>query len=251
MLIGYLIAGFFLPLFPMSMVFNILLRRLPVTWTRCLVLLLWPQLGLVLLAALGTPAPTWLGIWALATALLYAVRALSLRDLNLWIGFVAVAAWSLVWVPATVTDQTGLLHLHAISFSVPLIALTIIGVCLQDRFGAAYAGLSSGLALSVPRLSSMLVIAVLGTIATPLFPNFFTMLLTITVAAPTAPLMAITVGLVWLLLTWAGARLLQEMVIGPPFPDLKPDLDRKMIGIFGSGLAVFLIIGLMLSVDLL
>lgn len=251
MLIGYLIAGFFLPLFPMSMVFNILLRRLPGASARCLVLLLWPQLGLALLAALGTPAPTWLGVWALATAILYAIRALSLRDLNIWIGFVAVAAWSLVWVPATVTDQTGFLHLHAISFSVPLIVLTIIGVSLQDRFGAAYAGLSSGLALSVPRLSSLLVIAVLAAIATPLFPNFFTMLITITTAAPTAPLMAITVGLVWLLLTWAGARLLQDMVIGPPFPDPKPDLDRRTIRIFGSGLAVFLIVGLILSEGLL
>ncbi len=235
----------------MSMVFNVVLRRLPGIAARSLVLLLWPQLGLVLLATLGTPVPSWLGAWALATAILYGIRALSLRDLSTWIGFIAVAAWSLVWVPAAVTDQTGLLHLHALSFSIPLILLTVLGFGLKERFGAAYAGLSSGLARTVPRLSSLLVITVLATIATPLFPNFFTMLATITLVTPAAPSMAIAVAVVWLLLTWAGARLLQDLVIGPPFPDPKPDLDRKTTWMHGSGLAVFIVIGLTLSGSLL
>ena len=82
-------------------------------------------------------------------------------------------------------------------------------------FGAAYLGLYGGLAQSIPRYTAVLVVVVLAIIATPLFPTFFTMLSMIVRVLPATPLVAIGVGIVWLLWSWAGARLLQGLITGP------------------------------------
>ena len=93
--------------------------------------------------------------------------------------------------------------------------MALLGAELERRFGAAYLGLYNGLAHSIPRFSGILVLVVLAIIATPLFPTFFAMLSLIIKTMPGAPLLATGVGIVWLLWSWAGARLLQGLIVGP------------------------------------
>ena len=61
----------------------------------------------------------------------------------------------------------------------------------------------------------MLVIVVLAVIATPMFPTFFAMLSMIIKTFPATPGIAVGIGVVWLLWSWAGARLLQGLLTGP------------------------------------
>jgi NADH:ubiquinone oxidoreductase subunit 4 (subunit M) len=93
--------------------------------------------------------------------------------------------------------------------------MAMLGAGLERRFGAAYLGLYGGLAQSIPRFAGVLVIVVLSVVATPLFPAFFAMLSLIVKTTPVMPFIAVGVGVVWLLWSWAGARLLEGLIVGP------------------------------------
>ena len=49
---SWIVAGLFLPLFPLGMVFNVLFQRIRNAWLRALLLLAWPLAGLGLLQLL-------------------------------------------------------------------------------------------------------------------------------------------------------------------------------------------------------
>jgi NADH:ubiquinone oxidoreductase subunit 4 (subunit M) len=209
-----LLAACFLPLFPLSAVFNALFRQLRHPALRTALLLVWPQLGVTALASLATPVSRWLATLALATSVFYGIRALALRELGMWTGFLATSSWALLWISAYHGAAAPVLRLHALGFSVPLVLLAWLTAALERRFGAAYAGLYGGLAQIVPRLSGVLVFVVLAVIATPVFPAFFTMLSTIVTSVPAAPAVAVGVAGSWLIWSWAGARLLQGVIVG-------------------------------------
>lgn len=246
----YMLAGLFLPLFPLSMPFNVLYTRFRTPFLRSLILLLWPQIGLAIVSAYDITVPAWVPAWSLATSLLYALRALVLREVGLWTSFVGTSAWALLWILLGNGITLLQLQLYALAVSVPLVLMTLLTAGLERRFGAAYLGLYGGLAESIPRFTWILVAVVLAIVATPLFPTFFAMLSMILRAIPTAPFVAIGVGAVWMLWSWAGARLLQGLLVGPantPASDLsQPVLWLYVIvlgglmvaGVFWSGLMV-------------
>lgn len=215
--LSYLLLGFMLPLFPFSMLFNVLYARLPSTVVRIILLLLWPQAGLLLINSFSAlPAPHWLAQLAMFTAALYAFRAIAARELGQWSGYLATSLWALLWVFLADTDTPlSSLQLHALGFSLPLVLLAMLGNSIESRFGAAYTGLYGGLAQSMPRLSGLLVLVVLATIATPLFPAFFSVTQLVFVEIAVAPWLAFGLLLVWLFWSWSGIRLLQGMIIGP------------------------------------
>lgn len=210
-----LLAALFLPLFPLSMVFNRLFASCRNPALRTLLLLAWPQAGVVLLAQFDHAPPVWLLGCAVATSLLYALRALALRDVGAWISFLATSAWALLWLSYLEAPDWERLQMQALSFSAPLAMLAVLSGSLERRFGAAYTGLYGGLAQTLPRLAGVLVVVVLAVVATPLFPGFFVMLETVVLSTPPAPFIALGTVLVWLLWSWAGARLLHGLVVGP------------------------------------
>ncbi|HSH28280.1 MAG TPA: hypothetical protein VK971_00110 [Thiohalobacter sp.] len=241
----YLLAGLFLPLFPLSMAFNLLLRRLRRPGPRTLILLVWPQIGLALATRAPLPPPDWLLYWALLSSVLYAFRALTLRELGLWSGFIASSLWALLWLvlarPGAVPPA-----LHGLGLSVPLVLLGLLGAGLEQRFGAVYAGLHGGLAQRLPRLSGVLVVVVLAVIAMPLFPPFFTLLSLTLATAATAPGMALALVTVWLLWSWAAARLLQGLVVGPGHGNGAADLSRAATWAYAAVLSLLAGAGLYL-----
>lgn len=229
-----LFAALFLPLFPLSMVFNQLHGRLRKAWLRALLLLVWPQCGLYLITVSGVPVADWIGIWALFTAAFYAYRAIALRELGLWAGFLATSCWALLWL----SPSEGMaLHLQALGFSLPLALLGLISGHIDRRFGAAHVHARLALATTAPRLATALVFAVLAVIATPLFPGFFTMLASVSAHAANVPAIAAGLIAIWFLWTWSGIRLLEGLLVGDDRKPRSRDLSMSSAWIYGLGLA--------------
>lgn len=236
-----LMAGFFLPLFPLSIVFNALLSRLCHPVLRVILILVWPQIGVLLLAASGLPLSSdfFLG-WGLLTALFYAWRLLTVRDLGQWAAMLATSAWAMAWAAATANDSHSL-HAFVLWLSVAPALLILIGVALKKRFGAAYAGLVLGLARDLPRLSALIVIVVLAAMALPLFPAFFALL---QLLMHTSIGVAIPVLLIWLLWSWSGTRLLNGLVFGPRSGAIADDLDLRLTWAFTGLIAAIVLLNL-------
>lgn len=209
-----LIAALFLPLFPLSLLFNTVFDALRSTRLRFILLVAWPQAGVWLLHTATGTVPGWMLGLALFTALLYGFRALVLRELGQWVSFLATSSWAVLWLAAGFTDQWLMLSLFALGFSVPLILLLVLGAELESRFGAAYTGLYNGLGYSMPRLSGILVMTVLAVVATPVFPGFATMLAAFIQVTEYSLLAGVILALVWLCWGWAAVRLTQGFVIG-------------------------------------
>lgn len=243
----YLLAVFFLPLFPFSMVFNIIFARLRSVVLRSAVLLAWPQVGVILVYLTGVHVPRWLILWAIATSLFYGFRVLALRDVGLWISFLATSAWALLWIPSQYEVNLSQVQLYALGFSAPFVLLALLAQSLARRFGAAYTGLYGGLAHNLPRFAGVLVFVVLAAVATPLFPAFFTMLATIAGTMPTAPLVAVAVAGVWLLWSWAGVQLLQGLIVGPARTTDVADLSLTATWSYVAVLAALVVSGFYLA----
>jgi len=241
----FLIAGLFLPIFPMSMVFNEVFSRVGNRNHRIALLVLWPQIGIFFIFASGAEIPGWIASWGLLTALLYAFRLLAIREMQLWISFLATSSWAILWITLQNSGESSPVYLYALGISLPLVLLLFLSDELIKRFGAAYTGLYGGLALTQPRFSGILVMVVLAVIATPLFPAFFTMIQTIIVSSPVSLVTAILVGVVWLLWSWAGARLIQGLIVGPATEMQTPDLSVAITKKYTIALVLLVVFGLL------
>lgn len=237
-------AALFLPLFPFSMLLNLMLSRLRWPAARAVLLLIWPQIGIAILFVTAPDIPAFVVPWALATSALYALRLLTVRDLGMWAGFLATSVLSLTWGLAQSGAPTENLHVFAFWFSLPAGLLALLTQPLIDRFGAAYAGLSGGLSAMLPRLSAVLVVTLLAAIATPPFPGFFAMLDLLPRLSASADIVILVIWLIW---GWAATRLLQGFVAGAAQPASIDDIGRQSTWAYMGVLCVLVVVGLYLT----
>ena len=242
-----LLAGIFLPLFPMSMVFNAILDRVTHRWLRLLLFAAWPLIGLFIVLDRNLVLPDWLLALSLSTSALYAIRLLTLREVNQWSGFLATSMWSLLWLPMMQQTSPVLMYGYAVSMSAPLVLLVLLSAGLEQRFGAAYMDLYGGLARTIPRFSGVLVTVVVAAIATPLFPTFFIMLEMVVKIISTTPLAATVLLLIWLFWSWAGARLIQGLIVGRASTDKVTDMQVTTTGLYSMVLLALVVGGVYLS----
>ncbi len=222
---GLLIAALFVPLFPLSMVFNLLLQRLRNNVWRALVMLVWPLPGVWLLQQAASDIPHWFVQWAILSALLYSFRAVVIRDMVIWAGYLATSSWALLWLVAAAGIDRDALLWHVLAFSLPLAILMIIAAELERRYESAYAGVVSGVAQAQPRLAAIFVMTLLAIIASPVFPAFFAMLNSLVYVASSMPVIAIGIVCVWLIWSWSAMRLLQDLLVGSALRSLKTDIS--------------------------
>ena len=240
--LSFLLVAVFLPVFPLSIAFNALFARLRHPLLRLALLLGWPLFGIMLHQSLGVQAPGWLVPLALATAVFYGFRSLTMREVGLWTGYLATSVWACLWLPVVYGDSNAMLY--ASWFGVPLAVLALLVGGLEKRFGAAYSELYGGLAQTIPRFSGIFVVTVLAVVATPVFPAFFGML-NIVVASP--PAVAVTVVILWALWSWAGMRLIQGMIVGAASEDAIDDLPLTIAWGFGALILVLIVAGFTLT----
>jgi hypothetical protein len=247
----YLLAAIFLPLFPFSVLVNVLLASIRNPWLRILLMMVWPVTGVNLILLLGATPPQWILYWAAATAVLYAFRSLDLRDLNQWSSFIATSAWSLLWLLFLPSAGLTMTWPLVIGLALPLVFLPWLSSIIGGKFGGAYAGLVNGLAINLPRLTILLVLLVLAITATPLFPGFFVLLGMINRLLPAVPLIAVAVLLVWLFWTWSGMRILQGFIVGKQKQTEVIDISRPLLAAAILPMIIFVIAGLVLSGEML
>lgn len=245
--LSWIIAALFLPLFPLGMVFNALYQRVRIVWLRVALLLAWPLPGVWILQTATPIIPDWVVYWALFSAVLYGFRAVVVKEFGVWIGFLATSTWALNWIALEFGVALDELVLHALAFSLPLSLLAILVAELERRYESAFTGIISGLAQAQPRLSGLFVVAMLAAIGSPLFPAFFSMLDIITHTVTALPVIAVGVVTVWLLWSWSGIRLLQELLVGSASQVRHDDISHGFTTIYGASLVVLIIGGLYLS----
>jgi hypothetical protein len=244
---SWLLIGIFLPLFPLSMIFNLVFQRATAAWMRVILLLVWPSAGLWLLTKMTPDIPHWLFIWSLSTAILYALRSVVIKEISVWAGFIATSAWSLVWLLVVAGARIDDLILHVMAFSVPFVLLAILVVRLERQYESAYAGVVTGLAQEQPRMAGILVVVMLAAIGTPLFPSFFSMLININTNIADLPIAAFGIALVWLMWSWSGIRLLQELLVGTPTIKQHDDIGPGMTLFYCVLFVVLVAAGLFMS----
>ena len=250
---AWLAAALFLPLFPFSMAFSVLARRLRGAWSRALLLLVWPQCGLWLLHALnGSDVPRWILPWAVMSALLYAFRAIPLRDAGLWQAYLSVSIGGVVWLLIGTVDGLAI-ELVTLALTLPLALLSLLTGEIEKRFGAAYAGLQGGMARRQPRLAGVFAVSMLAVIATPVFPGFFALLASTMAFVGLSPWLAAALLLVWLLWTWSGMRLLSGLLTGPVSRSAQQagDLSQPLTMAYAGALLALALAGLALAGRLL
>ncbi len=235
------IAALFLPLFPLSMVQNLILSRIRAPFARGALVLLWPQIGVTILQTQQPEIPAFIETWALLSAAFYAVRLLTVRDLAIWAGLFASSAVALTWglVMQGVDETT--LRLFALWFSLPAALLILLTEPISKRLGAAYAGLFAGLVERQPRLALVLTAVMLCAVATPPFPGFFA-LLNLMLGLDSPGVFGV-LG-IWLVWSWAAIRLVQGFVTGDGREISAADLGRGGALVYYAVLAVFVVAGL-------
>lgn len=245
-----ILVGLFWPLFPLSLVFNRVHALLGHAVPRAVLIVIWPQLGLLAISRADGPPPDWLVWWAVLSAVLYSFRILTVRDVYTWVGFLATAQWSLLWLlpDAAWSEPYGDPSTwgSVLAVAAPLGLLVLLAGALDRRFGAAYTHVYGGLGVVMPRLSVLLTLGVLAAVATPVFPTFFVLLREL-LSAPSVAVVAavLTAALVW---SWAGFRLLQGLVVGSPDPDAAvTDVPRVVAGAALVALVGLLVAGIYLS----
>ena len=242
-----ILAAFFLPLFPASLLFNRLAAGITRPALRLALFIVWPQIGVgLLLWGDVAPVGTIIVTWAALSAIFYAFRLLTVREVGRWSAMLASSAWPLVWLfVAQDPKATPPGAIDLVAFTLALTAAPVLMLLVRDalaqRLEAAYTGLHGGLARDLPRLSGVIVVAVLAAMALPVFPGFFALLELLSLA--TLPV-ALAVLLTWLLWSWAGARLLQGTVFGPRSGPVAPDLGGGTSWVFAALLVLVVIAGL-------
>lgn len=236
-------ALWFLPLFPFSGLFIQLVGRRPLpAWLRASLFLAWPLIGVLFL---GPEVPDWIRAWALASALLYALRLLSTRDLRLWLAYLAASAYALLWLP-DFGHSPG--WPTALSLGVAPALLALFALALEKRFGAAYAGVSGGLQLRQPQLARLFTLLILAAVATPVFPAFFALT---GMALHSAPAWSSGMLVTWVLWSWSAFVLLQRFMLAPSQHPSSPDLCRSELIAYGAVLAACVAAGFILIPQLL
>lgn len=233
-----------LPLFPASMLLNLILQRSHNAWVAGALMLAWSQAGVGLLLWLNPEVSQGVQWWALATAFFYGFRALVLNEVSDWTGFMFVSLLALFWLLPVERIPAAEAQLLALLAVAPLVILRLLSGMMADRFGSAYLGLVGGLVHGFPRLSGLVALGVLAAIATPPFPLFFHFVELVGLLPPS---MAVALLLIWYFWGWAGVRLLQRLVLGPEArpqqgvtaatPDLSRQLMWGLVALF-VGLAV-------------
>ncbi len=238
-----ILSAILLPVFPLSWLFNRLVDTAPGCWGRALAILVLPQLGILLIYTVPTvPLPTSLEqiilLLVLFTALFYAFRAVSVREVTIWTRLMASSGLTLDWILVAAGTNVHGVQIFALAWSLPAALLLVWAGLLRQRMGGAYLGLQGGLATVLPRLSSLMTLTALALVATPIFPGFFALLQVFHLLAVSWLWPLLILLLLW---GWSVGRFLQDLLFGSYQGESMEDVSY---GLAAGGFAVLFLFAL-------
>lgn len=242
-------AVILLPIFPFSLIFNRLITWSPGGWGRAVALIALPQAGIGLIGTVPRPrlpllhSRAWI-LLAVLTAIFYAFRAVSVREVTVWSRFMATSGLTLGWVLLATRGTTHGMPVQALAWSVPAALLMILAGLLTSRTGGAYLGLQGGLAMVLPRLSGLLTLSALALVATPVFPSFFALLQVFALVRLSWLWLLLVVLLIW---GWSLGSFLQKLLFGGYHGESMPDLGVLSVWTGVVILFLFALFGVMWS----
>ncbi len=221
-----------LPLFPFHGAIIATLGNLPGSLPAFLVVLL-PSLGFSGVSVLIPTLPAWLMhsifVLALLGALYGALKALVQFRMGYLLAYAYMAQMGIVWWYVAVNGST---TPQVVMFFSGLALVTsglyLAGHHLHTRFGHLDMDKMGGVAHSMPRFATILVVLVTAAMGLPLFAvfsAFFEMMLHVSTGFPWSTLVILAI---WLMVSWHYALLMHRVLFGrslvPAFPrrDLAP-----------------------------
>ena len=217
------------PLFPFHGAFVATLNNLPGSLPAFLVVLL-PSLGFSGVSVLIPYLPDWLmhGLFVLTllSAMYGALKALVQFRMGHLLAYAYLAQMGIVWwfmaVNGSVTPQV---IMYFSSLALVTSGLYLAGHYLHTRFGHLDMDKLSGIAHSMPRFATILVVLITAAMGLPLFAvfsAFFEMILHLS----TDFLWSIPVILtIWFMMSWLYPRLMHRVLFGRPLVPSFPYRD--------------------------
>tara|TARA_Y100001935_G_scaffold244940_1_gene237944 strand:+ start:539 stop:1282 length:744 start_codon:yes stop_codon:yes gene_type:complete len=232
-------VALFLPIFPLSIVFNLIFTKIKNPGFRSALFLIWPLIGIYFFQKISIDIDDFFYGAVLFTSMLYGFRMLAMREVGTWSGFMATSLWALLWIP--LLDNNANIYFYSLWLSLPLVMMTLLVYKLETCFGAAFTEINGGLAQTMPRLSGIFVIVVLALIATPIFPSFF---VTIDLIFSSSAIVASIICAIWLIWSWAGMRLIQGITVGKNKVNDVKDISITVVWVF----SLIMIAAILLSI---
>ncbi len=217
------------PLFPFHGAFIATLGNLPGSLPAFLVVLL-PSLGFAGGATLIPNLPEWLthGIFALALlgALYGALKALVQFRMGYLLTYAYMAQLAIIWWYAAVNGST---TPQVVMFFSGLALVTsglyLAGYHLHTRFGHLDMDKLGGVAHSMPRFATILVVLVTAAMGLPffaVFSAFFEMMIQVSTGFPWSTLAILAI---WFMVSWHYALLMHRVLFGRPLVPAFPHRD--------------------------
>jgi hypothetical protein len=240
---GLILAVTLVPLLPFHLPFASLVSSAQGTlsglWTMVFLALGLAEL-LELEVFLSEELPTSVGLLALGSGLYCSLKCLGQSQVRPLLTYATIAHVSLLWGLTTVFStfsQWGVPF--GLTMALVMTGLLVTYHCVHQRFGSHSIGTLPGLASSMPRLGTMLIILISLTMVLPIIPILTGLTTMPTTDNQNGSLIPISLILliVWMLGSWYFAHLLHQTAFGKARPDI-PYTDLKTAEICSLALLI-------------
>lgn len=242
-ILGLVVVGLLLPLFPLHAVYVAVLTKLPRVGAFVLssVLPLAGVFGLTMLSTIPASLQPVVSTLALFGAIYASLKAVSQKSVPHLIAYAGLAFYSILWWQiASVGSVTGEAVIYTIAVVLVIAGILMAWNRLRVRYGDLPMDRISGLARPMPKFGLCLALVVMAAVGLPPFGLVFSFI-GLMLGTPT-----MTAGTFVILLTWFGAswylfKLMQRLLFGPHREDIRYD-DLKPVEIAAfAGVLVLLI----------
>ena len=208
-------------------------------------IVVWLTIGLAELnmihASLTAEMLFTLHLLALASAVYASLACLGQRQGHLFVASATVAHVALIWVLLDVfPDFPGWGIPFGISVALVMCGLCITFSCVRQRYGWHNLGSLPGLASTMPRFGSMMILLVSFAMFLPVFPTFAGLLSmpTIFIQDKEIGMMLVTFLVVWLTGGWYFSQMLHQTAFGTERADV-PYTDLRVTEILAVSALLF------------
>ena len=244
-ILGLVVAGLLLPLFPLHSVYVAALTKLPRlgVFAFSAVLPLAGVFGLTMLSTIPPSIRPVVSALALCGAIYASLKAVAQKNAPHLIAYAGLAFYSILWWQiASVGSVTHEAVIYTIAVVLVIGGIRLAWDRLEVRYGSLPMNRIGGLARPMPKFGLCLALLVMAAVGLPPFGLVFSFI-GLMFGSP-----VVTDGTFIVLLTWFGAswylfKLMQQLLFGPHREDLRyDDLKAAEIAAFAGVLLLLIVL---------